>query len=106
MLRHDAPAGDGGTYLSEAGQCTSSGLMVIRDGVVVDINFIRVQGLLRPGDRVDRTVGCRQSQPNNCGRNSLPTVCAFARADGICLAPPSSWKRRYAVLSQQAKARR
>ena len=68
-------------------------------------HFLRVQGLLQPGDRADRTVGCRQSQPNTCGRNSLPTVCAFARADGICLAPPTTWKRQYAMLSQQVKAR-
>ena len=69
-------------------------------------HFLRARGLLQPGDRADRTVGCRQSQPSCCGRNSLPTVCAFARADGICLAPPSSWKRQYAVLNRQAKARR
>lgn len=59
---------------------------------------------LRPGDRADRTVGCRQSQPSCCGRNALPTVCAFARADGMCLAPPTSWKRLFARLNQQPKA--
>jgi hypothetical protein len=58
---------------------------------------------LQPGDRVDRTAGCRQTQPSCCGRNSLPSVCAFARADGICLAPPTSWKRQFAALSLQAK---
>ncbi len=58
---------------------------------------------LQPGELADRTVGCRQSQPNSCGRNSLPSVCAFARADGICLAPPTCWRKQFAALSQQAK---
>ncbi len=65
--------------------------------------LLRSGAPLQPGDRADRTVGCRQSQPNCCGRNSLPSVCAFARADGICLAPPTSWKRQFAALSQQEK---
>jgi hypothetical protein len=64
--------------------------------------LLRSGAPLQPGDRADRTVGCRQSQPNCCGRHSLPSVCAFARADGICLAPPTSWKRQFAALSQQA----
>ena len=68
-------------------------------------HLLRAQAPLQPGDRVDRTVGCRQSQPSCCGRNSLPTVCAFAREDEMCLAPPTSWKKRFAELSaEQAKA--
>jgi hypothetical protein len=67
-------------------------------------HLTRAHAPLQPGDQADRTFGCRQSQPSCCGRNSLPSVCAFARADGFCLAPPTSWKRRYPVLSQQAKA--
>jgi hypothetical protein len=61
---------------------------------------------LQEGDRADRTVGCRQTQPKCCGRNSLPSVCAFSRPDGICLAPPTSWKKQFAALSRQAKAPR
>jgi hypothetical protein len=57
---------------------------------------------LQPGDREDRTVGCRQSQPACCGRNSNPAVCAFARADGFCLAPPTSWKRKFTALTLEA----
>ncbi|MBI5528554.1 MAG: hypothetical protein HY897_19660 [Deltaproteobacteria bacterium] len=66
----------------------------------------RAHAPLQPGDQADRTVGCRQTQPGCCGRNSLPTVCAFVRSDGICLAPPTSWKRQYSVLSGRAKTRR
>lgn len=66
--------------------------------------LLRAHAPLQDGDRADRTVGCRQSQPNACGRNSLASVCAFARSDGICLAPPTSWKRQYASLFQEAKA--
>ncbi len=66
--------------------------------------LLRAHAPLHPDDRADRTVGCRQSQPSCCGRNALPTVCAFARADGICLAPPTSWKRLFAALNREAKA--
>ena len=65
--------------------------------------LLRSGAPLQPGDRADRTVGCRQSQPSCCGRNFLPSVCAFARPDGICLAPPRSWKKQFAVLSQREK---
>lgn len=65
--------------------------------------LLRSGAPLRPGDRADRTVGCRQTQPNCCGRNSLASVCAFARPDGICLAPPTSWKKQFLELSGQAK---
>jgi len=63
---------------------------------------VSARGPLRPGDRLDQTFGCRHSQPNCCGRSYLPDVCAFARADGICLAPPRSWKKQFALLSKQA----
>ena len=28
----------------------------------------------------------------------MPKVCAFVRADGICLAPPMSWKKQFLKL--------
>jgi len=53
---------------------------------------------LQPGDRENRTVGCRLSNPNVCLRHSLEGKCAFVREDGVCLVPPTSWKKQYARL--------
>ena len=53
---------------------------------------------LKTGDTPEKTVGCRHTNPDICSKNMLPTVCAFARADKICLAPPTSWKKQYAKL--------
>jgi len=61
---------------------------------------LRTRAPLQAGDRADRTVGCRQSQPNCCSRNSIPEVCAFVRPDGLCLAPPTSWKKQFLALSR------
>lgn len=30
----------------------------------------------------------------------MPKVCAFARADNICLAPPMSWPKQFKKLKQ------
>ncbi|HEY3446135.1 MAG TPA: hypothetical protein VGK67_07205 [Myxococcales bacterium] len=54
---------------------------------------------LQIGDRADRTVGCRLFNSASCGKHSLPGVCAFARDDGMCMAPPRGWKLQYAKLS-------
>ena len=51
------------------------------------------------GDSPDRTVGCRHTNPDICAKNHLQGVCAFVRSDGMCLAPPASWKRQFAKLS-------
>ena len=53
---------------------------------------------LNPNDAPDKTVGCRHTQPAICAKNSLPKVCAFVRADGMCLAPPVSWKKQFLKL--------
>ncbi|MBI5542881.1 MAG: hypothetical protein HY901_03260 [Deltaproteobacteria bacterium] len=53
---------------------------------------------LRPGDSADQTVGCRLFNATSCGKHSQPGVCAFAREDGICQAPPRGWKLQYAKL--------
>lgn len=49
-------------------------------------------------DTEKQTVGCRHTQPAICSKNSLVNVCAFVRKDGMCLAPPASWKKQYHKL--------
>lgn len=52
------------------------------------------------GDTASQTVGCRHTNPDICAKHLLPSVCAFARADGMCLAPSSSWSKQYEKLRQ------
>jgi hypothetical protein len=49
-----------------------------------------------------QTFGCRQKNPDICGNNSLPDVCAFATDDCICRKPSRAWKRQYEILKVQA----
>jgi hypothetical protein len=56
---------------------------------------------LKNGDSEKETVGCRHTNPNICAKNMMPNKCAFSRADGICKAPPSSWKNQFAKLKEQ-----
>ncbi len=53
---------------------------------------------LHKDDTDTTTVGCRNTKPATCSRNMLPDVCAFARPDGKCLTPPTSWKKQYQSL--------
>lgn len=53
---------------------------------------------LGPQDSLQKTLGCRHSNPNICKNNATPGKCAFVRDDGICLTPPMSWKRIYQEL--------
>ncbi len=57
---------------------------------------------LHPGDTESRTVGCRHSHPDVCSKHSLETVCAFARADEMCLSPAASWAKRFRKLTMEA----
>ena len=50
---------------------------------------------VQPGETEAQTLGCRYTNANNCPRHSLHDVCAFDRADKICLAPPGTWKVYY-----------
>ncbi len=52
-------------------------------------------------DTATQTVGCRHTNPDICAKNGLPKVCAFARADGMCLAPPLSWAKQFKVLKKK-----
>lgn len=56
---------------------------------------------LKDGESLERTIGCRHSNPDICSKNSLPDVCAFVRDDGVCLAPPRSWKKLFEELSKR-----
>ena len=62
---------------------------------------LRFHEPLLPGDTPKQTIGCRHTNPAICVKNAMPTVCAFARADGICLAPPASWAKQYVKLQSQ-----
>lgn len=53
-------------------------------------------------DTEARTVGCRHTNPDICAKHSLDTVCAFVRADGMCVAPPASWPKQFRKLDQES----
>ena len=55
---------------------------------------------LHPKDSDKRTSGCRHTNSDNCGKNRLPKVCAFVRADGMCEKPPRSWRKQYQKLKE------
>ena len=52
-----------------------------------------------------QTYGCRQTCPENCKKNGLPGVCAFASEDGVCRSPSKRWPRQYQKLSKIQGAR-
>ncbi len=58
----------------------------------------RFHAPLQRGDGFDVTNGCRHTQPAICGKNDMPDVCAFVRPDGMCHAPPLSWKKQFVKL--------
>lgn len=47
------------------------------------------------------THGCRHTNPDICRKHSMPGVCAFVRADGLCQAPPRTWPRQYEALKMR-----
>lgn len=57
---------------------------------------------LNDGDTDKQTVGCRHTNPDICAKNAMPNVCAFVRSDGVCMAPPASWKKQYFKLGEQS----
>jgi len=54
---------------------------------------------LRPDDTENQTFGCRHTNPDICGFNSMEGKCAFVKDDGICLKPSQSWRKQFAKLS-------
>ena len=59
---------------------------------------LRFHEPLLPGDTEKQTVGCRHTNPDICAKNAMPAVCAFARADNMCLAPPATWSKQFHKL--------
>jgi hypothetical protein len=57
---------------------------------------------LKPNDTAFQTEGCRHTNPQICGNNSLPDICAFVREDGMCLRPPKSWPKQFEKLKEQS----
>mgnify|MGYP000095084311 CR=1 FL=1 len=57
---------------------------------------------LKPGDSESQTVGCRQNNPSICKFNSVESVCALVREDGICLHPSVKWAAQYRKLLEDA----
>lgn len=57
---------------------------------------------LQEGDSVTATRGCRHTQPDICKKNEMPGVCAFARRDNMCHAPPTTWPKQYTFLRRRA----
>ena len=51
-------------------------------------------------DTESQTYGCRQNNPNICGNNRMPGVCAFVCTDNICRKPSRSWKKKYKELKE------
>lgn len=57
------------------------------------------------GDTAKQTVGCRHTNPAICAKNAMESVCAFARADGMCLAPPATWAKQFEKLLRASDAK-
>lgn len=51
-------------------------------------------------DTLEKTLGCRHSQPDICKNNLTPNKCAFARDDNMCFLPPKSWPKLFKELNQ------
>ena len=49
-------------------------------------------------DSSTQTYGCRQNNPDICGNNGLPGICAYASEDHICRKPSRAWKKQYDKL--------
>ena len=49
-------------------------------------------------DSESETKGCRHTNPDICGSNSLEGICAFVRKDCICKKPSSAWKKQFKKL--------
>jgi hypothetical protein len=54
-------------------------------------------------DTEKETYGCRHTNPDICAKHHMPKVCAFARGDNICLAPPISRPKQFQKLNSPKK---
>ena len=53
---------------------------------------------LNSQDSPCQAYGCRVQKHDNCMSNSMENICAFVRADTICLKTPSGWAKQYEKL--------
>lgn len=51
-------------------------------------------------DTETQTHGCRHTCPDICSKYHMQKVCALARSDNTCLAPPKSWPKQFKKLKQ------
>ena len=49
-------------------------------------------------DTETQTYGCRANNPDICGNNGLPNICAFCSKDNICKKPSRAWKKQFLKL--------
>lgn len=49
-------------------------------------------------DTETQTYGCRANNPDICGNNGLPNICAFCSEDNICKKPSRAWKKQFLKL--------
>ncbi|RGF52051.1 hypothetical protein DW006_04405 [Eubacterium sp. AF36-5BH] len=54
--------------------------------------------LLHSQDTELQAYVCRANNPDICGNNGLPNVCAFSSEDCFCKKPSRTWKKQYAKL--------
>ena len=59
---------------------------------------------LNSQDTEIQTLGCRLSNPENCGSNSMANFCAFVRQDELCLSPPRPWRTQYGGLLRELES--
>lgn len=62
-------------------------------------------GPLQPGDSEIQTLGCRHTNPDICAKHSMLSICAFVRADQLCLSPSASWPKQFRKLLARASAK-
>lgn len=55
---------------------------------------------LHPLDTNISTYGCRQNNPNICGNNDIPDICAFVSDDCICKKLSRAWKKQFLKLKE------
>lgn len=58
---------------------------------------------LHPLDTEKETFGCRQNNPDICGNNGIPGICAFASDDCICRKPSRAWKKQFQKLKESSR---
>ena len=58
---------------------------------------------LNAQDNETQTYGCRQNNPDICGNNGLPGICAFVCDDCICHKPSRAWKKQYQKLKDLSR---